>query len=354
MNKRFVLILSFVMVYTTIRAITTSEMVVQSFANRLSNWCVTKNYQGSEEIEDICNGKISFRASDDFIVTLANRYHKIPTGSYVLDDYLSCLKNAIKEGIRIDIVNVKDVTGKVDAIRKDLVYASCEFHTSGVIRTSSNAVFLVNLKDNKICGVQKYNEITTKSGESKIHVDLSDIEDEESFELNYNYSQHFPVGASLTGSWSWFMVGLDFGMTFEDDKVITDKMKITDLNNFERTRGTYTPKFYLTATPAVYLKYVSIGCGIGGLFMTGTEEEREHHSRQTLDDSGNISTTEGGTSSEVSATKVKFMLRPVVRGYIPLNDEWRISIGIGYDYIFGYKDKNGVNFSLGFNYRIEW
>ena len=57
---------------------------------------------------------------------------------------------------------------------------------------------------------------------------------------------------------------------------------------------------------------------------------------------------ETGTSGD---SKFKFMLRPSVKGYIPIYD-WSIVFGVGYDYIFDYEDLNGINFSIGFQYSL--
>ena len=44
-------------------------------------------------------------------------------------------------------------------------------------------------------------------------------------------------------------------------------------------------------------------------------------------------------------------LRPVAKAFIPLSsDELFLSVSVGYDLIFGYKEKNGINFGLG----VHW
>ena len=44
-------------------------------------------------------------------------------------------------------------------------------------------------------------------------------------------------------------------------------------------------------------------------------------------------------------------LRPVAKAFIPLSsDELFLSVSVGYDLVFGYKEKNGINFGLG----VHW
>ena len=52
------------------------------------------------------------------------------------------------------------------------------------------------------------------------------------------------------------------------------------------------------------------------------------------------------------ADKIKFMLRPSIKGFIPMSDEWSLVVGAGYDYVFKYKKCNGFNFSLGLQYSL--
>jgi hypothetical protein len=48
------------------------------------------------------------------------------------------------------------------------------------------------------------------------------------------------------------------------------------------------------------------------------------------------------------------MIRPSVKGFIPVSDQWFVTVTVGYDYVFGYKDKNGVNFGLGLQYNFDY
>lgn len=333
-------------------ALTTSEIVVQTFSKRLSNWCDTKSFRGREEIEEICSGKKTFRASDEFIENLVNRYKEIITESYVLDDYISCLKSAIQDGIRIEVTNIKDRTDEVEFKCKDLVCASCEIRTTGKYNIASRTLFIINTEDNKICRALKYTEGVDRKGKKIIYVDLSDLEDTSMLGFTINHDQHFPIGASIIGQSGWFMCSLDFGINLDSKKYLVEKMDMTNVMNYSSTQTEYDPKMFLTLTPAVFLKYVSVGCGVGFVWLDGKEETSERKTK--FDDNGNYSGYTGGSTS-TDAAALKFMLRPQVRGYIPLSRSCNMSIGVGYNIVPKMKDLNGYNVSVGFHFDFdEW
>lgn len=121
--------------------------------------------------------------------------------------------------------------------------------------------------------------------------------------------------------------------------------------NYKRTRKILDPKFYVTATPSLYFRYVSVGCGVGVLYMSGKEEKSSSSYSSSL--SGGISSS-GYSSTTQECTKLNFMLRPVIKGFIPVSEDYLdIVVNIGYDYVFGYKEKNGLNFGIGVQFVLD-
>ena len=87
--------------------------------------------------------------------------------------------------------------------------------------------------------------------------------------------------------------------------------------------------------------------------MDGTEETANYAYTSSTTSSGSVSVTVSGSGSQSVADNyimLKPMIRPVAKGFIPLSDEFWISLSVGYDLIFGYKEKNGLSFGLG----IQW
>ena len=335
-------------------ALSASEAVVGNFAERLNDWCLTKSFQSSERLERLCMGKISFRASDDLMEALVAQYGRIRSDSYMLDDYISCLKRAISEGTRIEIQNIKDRTREVDCSRKDLLFASAEVKATGKFNYVSKDIFIVNTKDNKICRVTKYEERTDKKGRKRIHIDLSDLEDRSSMGFALNYDKRFPVGASLVGSLSWFMFSVEFGANLDKDMYTTEKLDMRTIVDYTRETKSYDPKFYVTGTPHFFYKYFAIGCGVGFISLsydhfTSNQQLTEADVQNYLDGNGTLrmSASKSGVSGD---TKNKLMLRPIVRGFITFSSKCSLSLSLGYDCVPSLKKLNGINCGIGFQW----
>lgn len=318
-------------------------------------WSVTQSETYRANIENLCDGKKDTRVADEIANDLAVKNDIKPNTSYELGSYLNWLDLQIDEisivfsdfeivdKNKISISNSKDK--KID---KDLTYVSCHIHVSGAF--SYNVKDLIYIRNGKISKIAKY--VVDKN--NKIHVDFSDlIEHYESVGFTYNYGKYFPVGGSFNYSPEDipFMVSLDFGVNFDNDKYIIDKVEMTDIMNYKREKKILDPKFFLTVTPQFYMKYFSVGCGVGFLYMSGTEETASYS--RSSSGSSNISISASvGSSSSTNAELLKPMIRPVVKGFIPLTDELYIAVSAGYDLVFGYKEKNGFNVGLGFQWEL--
>ena len=182
---------------------------------------------------------------------------------------------------------------------------------------------------------------------------------QQSFGVIYNYGKYFPIGISLNYSYSMFMASLDFGLNTDKDKYVSKEINsYIDENNYSYTTTSLDPKFYLSLTPQFYLKYFSIGCGIGYLFMSKDVDDDISYggSESTSSGNGSVSvSTSSSVSSSVSMSTSgdvsgRFMIRPTVKGFIPLSEDISLVISAGYDYVFKFKEKNGFNAGLG----LQW
>lgn len=330
--------------------------VVKQFGNSLSNWASSRNtFSALESMEKLCSKNPAIRIGDNIMASLAYQNGLARSEDYTWDSYVTCMQKEIDKGVTISLSNFEItpehlIPSKYQG-RKDLRFISCNFHISGASNFSENDLFV--LVNGKIAKIQEYQVEIDKKGRRKLRVDLSDLgleEDTEGMGLTYNYSKAFPVGASLYYSKWKFMVSLDFGVNLDKDIYTTQKVEFNNLMDYKITRGEYDPKYYITATPSFYLKYFSVGWGFGFMSMKGTEyiDQREYK----IDENGYTQVMTGTSTSE-GLEKVKFMMRPNIRGFIPCNDNFFISLSVSYNWIMGYKEKSGIDFGVGFQYLFD-
>lgn len=353
MTKRFVLLVLLGCLAIGIHA-QKSEYVVRSFATNMQSWGQTSKLEYQRNLQKLCDGAKSVRVADEIVESLAAKNGYIGNGgSYFLETYLNCLIKEIKKGITIQYSDFRTISSSETTVydTQGLDLIACNIVISGAVNYNVKDLFYV--RNGKISKIDKYEEIIDKrTGKRRIKVDLSDIDfAEEAYSLTYNYSMNFPVGLSFDYAWPWFRLGFDFGMDFKKDKYILDEVKFTDIMNYDRTKKILDPKFYFTVTPSLYFRYVSIGCGVGALYMSGTEEKTSSSCSSSSSDGVSVS---GYSSTSTECTKLNFMLRPVVKGFIPVSEDYLdIVLSIGYDYVFGYKDKNGLNFGIGIQFVLD-
>lgn len=336
---------------------------VSQFANCLSKWTSTHREEYRFEAEDLCNGPKKPIVNDELSHILTKKANpQAPLQkNYELDTYLNNIGSLLKNGaINIAYTNITKVSKdeiifETKISEKDLNMTelySCNIQVTGDILHNSKELFYVY--KHKITKIGKYE----KRG-GKVVVDFDDfINDYETIGFTYNYGENFPVGGSFNYSLedAPFMFSVDFGVNFDNDKYITDKVEMKDIMNYKRKRKEMDPKFFVTVTPQFYLKYFAIGCGVGALCMYGNVEEAEYSYTSNTISSSNITSTSStsyGGSSDNNDLLFKPMIRPVAKGFIPLrSDELYLSISVGYDLVFGYTDKNGINFGLGLQWEL--
>lgn len=328
---------------------------VQEFTDNVSQWVKTHNVDHRKSAEN-CAGKVKIRITDDLVEYLAKEHNQTNVeDSYTLETFFNCL---VKErGNLITISYSEPIYINPQKIDKpnsvvDHYLSTVTFSRGGRVVKTAKDLFYV--RDRKISKIGKY----SLTENQKVRVDYSNfINDYETIGFSYNYGQHFPVGGSFNYSLEDipFMLSFDFGVNLDGDKYIVDKVDMTDIMNYQREKKIMDPKFFLTITPQLYFKYFAVGCGVGFLYMDGTTETASSSSSSTSTGGGSISiSTSTSSSGSASSTDVMFkpMIRPVVKGFIPLTDELYLSLSAGYDMIFGYKEKNGFNVGLGLQWEL--
>lgn len=163
--------------------------------------------------------------------------------------------------------------------------------------------------------------------------------------VSLNYDQNFQLGLSYVRSYKCLMLGIDVGANLDSKKYHFEKMVFGDILNYNYDSYDYDPWLYCTLTPSFYYDFLSVGCGFGFVYLGG-----DHFSSSS-------SALAGGkpsySSSNGEASLFKFMIRPQIKGYIPITEKCKLSIGVGYDVIPGFSNLNGINASLGFHWDVE-
>lgn len=328
-----------------------NEFAVRSFGANMQSWGQTSKLEYQKNLQKLCDGAKSVRVCDEIVESLAPKNGYIGNGgSYFLETYLNCLIKEIKKGIHIQYSNFKTVNVDETTVydTRGLELIACNIVISGAVNYNVKDLFYV--RNGKITKIAPY-EIDEKT--HKVHVDLSDIDfDDETVGLTYNYGQHFNIGASFNYAVPWFLIAVDWGLANKMDATTSTKVEMTNIMNYKITTTSLKPKMFFTATPALNLKYVAIGCGAGILYMEGTEATNERNTNITENDGSSTIQYGGSSSTDTQVTRIKFMLRPSIKGFIPLSEEWSLVVGAGYDYVFKYKKCNGFNISLGLQYSL--
>lgn len=241
---------------------------------------------------------------------------------------------------------------------KDTVWVSIKkgYKISGVrnVYGGSGEVSSIGLNGNTApsssdLGIQIASMYSSGNQEGALDLYKKYVQSDYTIGVNLNYDQNFPLGLSVIGSYKMLMLGADFGLNLDSKKYLVEKMELSDILNYKYESNNYDPKCFLTLSPALYLKYISIGCGLGFVYFGGDHIESQWESSSTL--SGFTSSHTG--SSDNTAQLFKFIARPQIRGYIPITRSSKLSIGGGYDIIPGFKELNGFSVSLGFHWDID-
>lgn len=351
MLKRLFLLTAIVVSWIDCAAMRDTD-VVQQFGNCLSSWATNPDTSSSalETMLELCSTDPAFRIGDNIMAALASSNNLSRTETYDWDDYVTCMQKEVNKGIAISFSHIQEVPERMISKKyKDVKYVSCNIRISGASGFNEKELFI--LKQNKIVKITEYQVIADRHGRQRIHVNLSDLgldEDTAGIGFTYNYSKAFPAGASIYYSKWKFMVSVDLGLNFDKDIYTTQKNEFNNLMDYKITKGEYDPKFYITATPSFYLKYFSVGWGVGGLFMKGSRHIDQWNYK--VNDDGSIAVLSASGTVQEDEIKWKFMMRPNVRGFIPCNKNLFITLSASYNWIPGYNEKSGMDFGIGIQY----
>ena len=329
------------------------ENVVRQFGNNLRDWCSTKDIdyrmRAQKQCTDAC--RVKDKIMEDF-----GAKSGLNIKDYVVPNYLNGFEDALGKGsIILSMTNVRTISNNEQAYAfaygtsslkqeekrsRDFVTVACDITMSGALNFDVKNLYYI--KKGKIVKITPYEEvIDKKTGKKKVKVDFSDLEEGSMWGFAINHDQHFPVGVSAIGhlgflelggrDFVWLVLSMDLGGKLDSKEYIIKKTDVTNIMNYK----SYDPKLFLTVTPAIFLKYISVGCGVGFAYVFETE----------------ISSDTKATSTNAESRSF-FMTRPQIRGYIPMGS-FCMSIGVGYDFIPKMKDLNGYNVSVGFHFNVD-
>ncbi len=331
---------------------------VRQFGENLQLWCSTTDISYRSKIQDKCLS--ACRVKDEIMVDFARDYG-LDIKDYVVSTYLNGFEKAMDIGtVVVDVSNIRIISSdqqlysygyakKEEERAKNFTTIACNIKVRGTLNYDIKDLFY--LQKGKILKITPYEEVVDKvTGKRKVKVDFSDLlEDTSTLGFTLNYDQHFQAGASIIGQSGLFICSLDFGFNTDSKKYYSDVMNMIDIMNYKRTKTEYDPKMFITVTPGLFFKYVSVGCGVGFAMLNGKETVSDSEFSQ--DEQGNWSGISGSNSSDAFACKL--MIRPQLRGFIPLSSSCKMSIGLGYDILPKAKELNGYNVSLGFHFDFD-
>lgn len=321
----------------------------RKFGEYLKRWTITKDDGFSKKIANICDGKwngekISTRIADEISQALAPRHNYPRNTSYELNSYLNWITNEIDRGgfsfdfsdyESVDKNRIEGTTSQETkyARGENKEYVSCRVKVKGKDSLSLDVYDLICMRDGKITLISKFEKVG-----NKVRVDFSDLVDEHSLEVSYGYSSRFPMNIGISTNFSYFNIGIEYGMNFSDEQI--DIKKHTNYATSTLERGKY---WYLMATPGVYLRYASIDCGLGNVFA------KYNYNYESV-----------YTSSSNSEKKNYFIMKPKVTFHIPIpfgvssrEEVLYISPHIGYQYVPRCSTLNCLEVGIGIRFRFE-
>ena len=340
MKQKFLCLLM-LMPLLAMKASAQGLLVAQEYGENLRQWTSTDNLRYRTNIEKICDGKKSTRIADDIAMDLARRNSQPQNVSYQLDSYLNWIEKAMQSGLNIEcsdynVVDRKDIEGSTAQETKyareaDKEYVSCRIQVKGSL--SYDVYDLICMREGKITKVSRFE----KKG-NKVKVDFSDLVDEHTLEVSYGYSSRFPMNIGVSTNFSYFNIGVEFGMNFSDEQI--GFKKHTNYATSDLEAGRY---WYLMASPGAYLRYASIDCGVGAVFAKYRYRYESVYTSMSFDEK-----------------KTYFMLKPKISFHIPIplgvphrDEKLYITPHVAYQYVPQYTTLNSWEFGIGIRFRFE-
>lgn len=325
------------------------ERAVLQFGNNMRDWCTTKRYAFRQSAQKLCVG--ACRVNDRIMEDFARSSGGFDVDDYVLPNYLDCFQEAMDKGaVNIIFSNLKVIRGDEQMYAsssgkssieqekqrsKEVSVIACEISVNGVLDYHIKDTYYVH--NGRILKILPYEEIIDqRTGSRKVKVDFSDLADEHSIEVSYGYSSHFPMNIGISTNFSYFNIGVEYGMNFTTEQTLTKKHTNYATSTLELGRC-----WYLMATPGVYLRYASIDCGLGSVFAKYKYNYESVY-----------------TSSSESEMRNYFIMKPKLTFHIPLTSSSRtkklyLSPHVGYQYVPKYGKLNCWEVGIGVRFTFE-
>ena len=323
---------------------TIDEGVVKEFGSNLQNLCSTQDMIYFDRAQKLCVNecRVKDKIMEDFIRNSGVKSDLVQT-------YLQGFHNARKKGVvNINFSNVRTInrseqaysshygasTPEQEAQRaQNFTTVACEIIINGALNFQVQDLYYIY--HGKVKKITPY-EVDHNTG--KVKVDFSDLVDEHSLEVSYGYSSRFPMNIGVSTNFSYFNIGVEYGMNFSEELLSTQKH--TNFATSTLERGKY---WYLMATPGVYLRYASIDCGLGNVFA------RYNYNYESV-----------YTSSSNSEKRNYFIMKPKLTVHIPIpldfssrTEKLYISPHVGYQYVPKCSVLNCWEFGIGVRFRFE-
>ncbi len=359
MRKYIILIFTICCSYITILAqydIPKTSIVVK-FGERLTSWANDKSESSIIDVEDYFDDIISlkkkpiFRIDDQLTDTLAKHYNYSNFLGHDFNKFIVLLMAAKDSynNIEIKISNIKEVDiNKIKGARTGYSYVKCDIEVTS-LSFHYKCRDLIEITNNKIAKIGDYEKALNDHSESFWERTWNEVRDSQGVGLVYEYGKNYPVNVSLSFYKSLFMLGLDMGFADTTNHISTQKVDFTDILNYKITKGEYKPKYYFTLTPAIYMKYVSVGWGVGVLTLEG-ETITEGKATEV---NGDIINTKSLDNTVYTNAKYRFFMRPNVKLYIPCSKSISIITSASYNWAWGSKDLSGFTYGIGLRYNID-
>lgn len=337
-----------------------AKNAVQRFGNSLSQWCKDGSFDERAKAVSECAGKDGkeCRVNDSLMMRFA-RIQELPSiEKYLLPSYMTGFQAAMRssKGINVGITDIKlvppdklkfDRASMSDENRNSLYYISCNMSVSGLINQNYQNLFCVRKGSWQISQIGPYEEVKDpNTGRREILVNTSNIKDWDhiaagefnSIEASYGYSSNFPLNIGVSTNFSYFNIGVDYGMNFSEKQIDFQKHANYATSTLERGRC-----WYLMATPGVYLRWASIDCGLGNVFA------KYNYNYESV-----------YTSTSNSEKRYYFIMKPKLTFHIPIplnfssrTEKLYISPHVGYMFVPKCSDLNCWEFGIGVRFRFE-
>lgn len=344
---------------------TDAESVVKKYGDLLSSWakCDTsyeqqiKQYEIKDRLDiELISKDPYFQISNLLVQELAKHNNIVPNNDFLFDDFMSWLEieKRNSKAFNIEISEIKEIPKtKINNPDNNKQYVRCKIKVSSQPKNNESRHCIdITSFDRIEVSNHMIEYITTYEGEvnpsfwDKL---WEDVRNSNGLGVVYEYGKDYPVNVSLAYSTSLFMFGLDFGKANEDNIITTQKVNFTDLLNYKITKGEYTPKYYLTLTPAIYMKFISIGWGVGALSLEGKTQIEGMATKVN----GNDVSYSNLDKNKDPDKKTRFFMRPNVKLYIPCGEYFSIITSASYNWTCGSKDLSGLSYGLGLRYNFE-